>query len=83
MKIQEIRAKVLSSITSSQVVVLVVVDPVNNSQEEQINGQTQHNDVITNEPVTEEPQEIELRRSIRQRRSTISDDYVVYFESEF
>ena len=41
-----------------------------------------HNDVITNEPVTERSQE--LRRSVRPRRSAISDDYVVYLhELEF
>ena len=73
--IQEVRVKIPSSIISYQVVVLVVVDSVNNPQ---INGQTPHNDVITNEPVTKRPQEIELRRSVRQRRSTISNDYVVY-----
>ncbi|KAA0048520.1 Retrovirus-related Pol polyprotein from transposon TNT 1-94 [Cucumis melo var. makuwa] len=61
-----------------------VVDSVNNPQEQQINGQTPHDDVITNEPVTEGPQEIELRRSVRSRRSAISDDYVIYLhESEF
>ena len=55
-----------SFITSFQ-----VVDSVNNPQEEQINGQIPHNDVIKNEPVTEGPHEIELRRFVRQRRSAI------------
>ena len=63
-----------SSITSSQVVAPVVIDSLNNPQEEQINDQTPHNDVITNEPVTEGPQETELRRFVRPRRSPISDD---------
>ncbi|KAA0032875.1 Retrovirus-related Pol polyprotein from transposon TNT 1-94 [Cucumis melo var. makuwa] len=83
-EIQEVRVEIPSSITSSQVVVPVVVGSVNNPQEQQINIQTPHNDIVTNEPVTEGPQEIELRRSVRSRRSAISDDYLVYLhESEF
>ncbi|KAL0539841.1 hypothetical protein IC582_024062 [Cucumis melo] len=83
-KIQEVRVEIPSSITSSQVVVPVVVDSLNNPQEQQINGQTPHNDIVTNEPVTEGPKEIELRRSVRSRRSTIFYDYLVYLhESEF
>ena len=74
-EIQEVRVEIPSSITSSQVVVPVVVDSVNNPQEQQINGQTLHNDIVTNESVTEGPQEIELRRSVRSRRSAISDDF--------
>ncbi|KAA0051690.1 uncharacterized protein E6C27_scaffold60G00710 [Cucumis melo var. makuwa] len=55
-----------------------------NPEEQQTNGQTPHDYVITNEFVIEGPQEIELRRSVRSRRSAISDDYVVYLhESEF
>ena len=78
MKIQEVKVEIPPSITSSQVIVPVVVDSVNHPQEEQINDQTPHNDVITNEPV------IELRRFVRPRRSNISNDYVVYLhESEF
>ena len=83
-KIQEVRVEIPSFITYSQVVVLVVVDSVNNPQEEQINSQTPHNGVIRNDLVTKGPQEIELRRPVRKRRSTISDDYVVYLhESKF
>ncbi|KAA0061857.1 copia-like pol polyprotein [Cucumis melo var. makuwa] len=83
-EIQEVRVEIPSSITSSQVVVPVIVDSVNNPQELQINGQTPHNDIVTNEPVTEGPQEIELRRFVRSRRLVISDDYLVYLhESEF
>ncbi|KAA0035715.1 Retrovirus-related Pol polyprotein from transposon TNT 1-94 [Cucumis melo var. makuwa] len=81
-EIQEVRVEIPSSITSSQVVVPFVVDSVNNPQEQQINGQTPHNDIVTNESVR--PQEIELRRFVRSRRSAISDDYLVYLhESEF
>ena len=74
-EIQEVKVENSSSITSSQVIVLVVIDSVNNPQKEQINNQTPHNDVITNEPVIEGSlQEIELRRSIRQRSSVVYDD---------
>ena len=31
-----------------------------------------------NEPIMEEPQEVALRRSQRERKPTISNDYVVY-----
>ncbi|KAL4010594.1 hypothetical protein IC575_030095 [Cucumis melo] len=51
------KVEILSSITSSQVVVPIVYY-VNNPQEQQINGQISHNDVVTNEPVTEGPQKI-------------------------
>jgi len=34
--------------------------------------------MIHNEPIMEEPQEVTLRRSQRERRSVISNDYVVY-----
>ena len=69
-EIQEVRVGISSSITSSQVVVHVVVDSINNLQEEKINVQTPHNDVITNESVTEGAQEIELR-SVRQRKEKL------------
>ena len=50
---------------------------------------TTHNEVVENEPTQnkpteDEPHEIALRRSQRSRKSTISNDYVVYLhESEF
>jgi len=34
--------------------------------------------MIHNEPIVEEPQEVALRRSQRERRPTILNDYVVY-----
>jgi len=34
--------------------------------------------MIHNEPIMEEPQEVTLRRSQRERRPAISNDYVVY-----
>ena len=37
-----------------------------------------------NEPIIDEPQEVVLRRSIRQKKTCIYDDYVVYLqESKF
>ena len=51
---------------------LVVVQ--NNNEEEQHNNES----MIHNEPIVEEPQKIALRRSQRERRLVISNDYVVY-----
>jgi len=34
--------------------------------------------MIHNEPIMEEPQEVTLRRSQKERRPAISNDYVVY-----
>ena len=46
--------------------------------------QATHNENNVNEPTIGESQEIALRMSQRERRSAISDDYVVYLkESEF
>ena len=44
------------------------------------NEQVQHNDepMIHNEPIMEEPQEVALRRSQRERRPAILNDYMVY-----
>ena len=40
--------------------------------------------MLTNEHVEEEPKEVALRRSQRERKSAISDDYMVYLhESNF
>ena len=40
--------------------------------------------MVTNEQMVEEPQGVALRRSQREKRSTISDEYVVYLqESDF
>lgn len=62
----------------------IIVNSVNNPQEEEIYDQTPHNDIIINEPIIEEPQEIELRRFVRHKRLTISYDYVVdLHESKF
>ena len=87
-----------SPITSSQFVVPVrqitlpgvtqIVHPATNEQsndlpEQQINDQPLHDEVIS-EPTNDIPTEVALRRSQRQRRSAISDDYMVYLqESDF
>ena len=56
---------------------LIVVQ--NNNEEEQHNYES----MIHNEPTVEEPQKIALRRSQRERRLVISNDYVVYlYETE-
>ena len=49
-----------------------------------MNDFTTHNNDIVDEPTIDEPQEIILRKSQRQGKSTISNDYVVYLqESKF
>ncbi|XP_075101857.1 uncharacterized protein LOC142177284 [Nicotiana tabacum] len=83
MKIKEVRVQVPLSCTSSKLVALEVVVQHNNQQEQQINDPTTNNEVAVNEPTLDEPQEVELIRSQRQKRSAISDDYLVYLhESE-
>ncbi|RVW60458.1 Retrovirus-related Pol polyprotein from transposon TNT 1-94 [Vitis vinifera] len=48
--------------------------------EQQINDQSLSNEIITDEPIMEEPQQSTLRRSQREHRPVISDDYVVYLQ---
>ena len=68
----------LTSASSSRIVVPYIVEPLNNQEEEQINDPE-----VNNEPIVEQSQEIVLRRSQRERRSTILNDYVIYlWESE-
>jgi hypothetical protein len=80
--IQEVRVQVLILITSNKIVPIVVEQPKN--IEQQINEPSLHNNMGTNEQMVEEPQGVALRRSQRERRSAISDEYVVYLqESDF
>jgi hypothetical protein len=80
--IQEVRVQVPLPITFKENVVPTVVQPFDNV--EQVIDQSLHDEIITNEPIIEESQGIALRRSQRERRSVISDDYVVYLqESDF
>lgn len=78
MEIQEVRVQVLLPVTSSKVIVTVVVECTNNFQEQQINELVPDNKVINDEPMATEPQEMTSKRSQRQRRFVISNDYVVY-----
>jgi hypothetical protein len=81
--IQEVRVQVPMPITSNKIVVPIVVEQPNNI-EQQINEPSLHNNMVTNEQTVEEPQGVALRRSQRERRSAISDEYVVYLqESDF
>ena len=83
-EIQEVRVQVQLPLSSSKVVVPPIVDQLNNGQDQQMSEQATHNEYNVNESTLDKPQEIALRRSQRERRSAISDDYVVYLqESEF
>ena len=49
-----------------------------------MNDQIPHNEIVTNEHVVYKPHEVALRRSQRQKRFAISNDYVIYLqESKF
>jgi len=63
----------LAYASSSKVIAPLVVVPKNNEEE-------QHNNepMIHNEPIMEEPQEVIIRRSQRERRAVILNDYVIY-----
>ena len=77
--IQEVRVQVPLPITSKEIVVPTIVESFGNV-EQQINDQSLSNEIITNEPIMEGPQQSTLRRSQRERRHAISDDYVVYLQ---
>jgi hypothetical protein len=76
--IQEVRVQVSLPITSKENVVPTVVQSFDNV--EQVIDQSLHDEIITNEPIIEELQGIALKRSQRERRSAISDNYVVYLQ---
>ena len=83
MNVQEVRVQVPLPITSNEIVVPTIVEQPNNI-EQQINEPLLHNEMLTNEHVVEEPQEISLRRSQRERKFVISNDYMVHLhESNF
>ena len=79
-EIQEVRVQIPLTCTSNKVVVPQVVEPINNHEEQQINDPITHNEIEINESVIEKPQQIALRRSQRERKSIISNDYVVYLQ---
>ena len=60
--------------SNSKVIAPLVVVQKNNNEEEQHNNEP----MIHNEPIVEEPQEVALRRSQRERKLAISNDYGVY-----
>jgi len=75
-EIKEVRVQVLIASTSlSRVVVPPSVEIHNNQEEQQINDPE-----VNNEPIVKQPQEIVLKRSHRDRKSAISNDYVVYLQ---
>ena len=75
--VQEVKVQVPLPITSNEIVVPTIIKQPNNV-EQQINEPLLHNEMLTNEQVVEEPQEIAFRRSQRERKSAISNDYMVY-----
>ena len=75
MEIKEVRVQVPLTSTSTSRIVVPLVDEPHNDQEEQINDPK-----VNNELVIVQPQEIVLRRSQREKRSAISNDYVVYLQ---
>ena len=76
MEIKEVRVQVpIPSTSLSRVVVPHVVETHNNKEEQQINDPK-----VNNEPIVEQPQEIIFKRSHRDRKSVISNDYVVYLQ---
>ena len=77
--IQEVRVQISVPKTST-IVVPELVSQLNKDQEQQINDSTLHNENVNSEPMVVEPQSTILRRSQRERRSFITDDYVVYLQ---
>ena len=75
--VQEVKVQVPLPITSNEIVVPTIIKQPNNVKQ-QINEPLLHNEMLTNEQVVEEPQEIAFRRSQRERKSAISNDYMVY-----
>ncbi|RWR92156.1 Gag-protease-integrase-RT-RNaseH polyprotein [Cinnamomum micranthum f. kanehirae] len=80
--IQEIRVPIPLPSIPKDVGNPVVVEPFNNATNP-INDQQLHNEIVANEHMDEAPEEPALRRSQRQKRSAISNDYILYqIESE-
>jgi len=71
----EIKEVIVQVSSLSRVVVPHVVETHNNQEEQQINDPE-----VINEPIVERLQEIVLRRFHKDRKSTISNDYVVYLQ---
>jgi len=76
-EIKEVRLQVpLTSTYTSKIVIPHVVEPHNDEEEEQ---QIIDPD-INNEHIVEQPQEIILKRSQRERKFVISNCYMVYLQ---
>ena len=75
MEIKKARVQVPLTSTSTSSIVVPHVDEAHNDQEDQINDPE-----VNNEFVVEQPQEIVLRISQREKKYVISDDYVVYLQ---
>ena len=73
-EIKEVRVKVPLACASNSKVIAPLVIVTNNNEEAQHNNEP----MIHNEPIMKEPQEVALRRSQREKRLAISNDYVVY-----
>jgi len=73
-KIKEVRVQIPLPCASSNRVIAPLVVVQNNNEEEQHNNES----TIHNESIVEESQEVTLRRFQRERRPTISNDYVIY-----
>jgi len=73
-EIKEVRVQVLLAWASSSNVIAPFSCCYKTNEEEQHNNEP----MMHNEPIMEELQEVALRRSQRERRPAISNDYVVY-----
>jgi len=73
-EIKEVKVQVPLTCASNSKVIAPSVVVQNNNEENQHNNES----MIHNKPIVEEPQKVTLRRSQRERRPTISNDYVVY-----
>ena len=76
MEIKEVRVQVPLACAYCSNVIAPLFIITNNNEEAQHNNEP----MIHNEPIVEEPQEVALRRSQRERRSAILNDYVVYLQ---
>jgi hypothetical protein len=74
-EIKEVRVQVPLTRASTSTIVVPCAQTHNDQVQQQVNDPESDN-----EPIVEQPQEIVLRRSQRERRSAISDDYVVYLQ---
>jgi transposase InsO family protein len=74
-EIKEVRVQVPLTRAFTSTIVVPCAQTHNDQVEQQVNDPESDN-----EPIVEQPQEIVLRRSQRERRSAIPDDYVVYLQ---